>query len=232
MSDSDITPFEPESTPDFGGPFRTVCEHFEFRMQDLKIDWSLKTLRFQCLGDHANMDVLIRVSESDHVLQFFVNLPFVVSNEKMRPLIAEFIARANYGLIVGSLEHDLNDGSLRYHVTHLMEDNTVGDKQIGRIFSTIMSTFDRYIPGLMQVIYGGATPADACFLCELEQHADEAEETPPLPAPPKSRKRSSRRGKTSGKRVRGGSAAPQDTPASAREDGEIRPPSSDEESEF
>ena len=198
MSDSN-TPFEPATGPDFGGPFKTVCDHFEEHMKILNIDWEKKTLRFQVYGEHANMDVLVRVSEDDHILQYFITLPVRVSNEKMRPVVAEYLARAQYGLVVGCLETDMRDGEVRYHITHLMEDHAVGDMIVGRLFRTGMSTFDRYIPGLLQVIYGGNTPADAVYLCELDMHSSQDADTQSSSVAPKKKKPAPRRKKSTRK---------------------------------
>jgi hypothetical protein len=218
MSDSN-TPFEPANGPDFGGPFKTVCDHFEEHMKSVNIDWEKKTLRFQVYGDHANMDVRIRVCEEDHVLQFFITLPVRVSNEKMRPVVAEYLARAQYGLVVGCLETDMRDGEVRYHITHLMEDHAVGDMIVGRLFRTGMSTFDRYIPGLLQVIYGGNTPADAVYLAELDQHSESVSDEPAPSATPKKRKSPARARKGSrknpGSKGEGGNPI---TPSSQPED--------------
>lgn len=198
MSDSN-TPFEPATGPDFGGPFKTVCDHFEEHMKSVNIDWEKKTLRFQVYGDHANMDVRIRVCEEDHVLQFFITLPFRVANEKMRPIVADFVARANWGLVVGSLEFDMRDGELVYHMTQLLENHTIGDQLIGRLFRTGMSTFDRYIPGIFQIIYGGNTPEDAVYLCELDMHSSQDADTQSSSVAPKKKKPAPRRKKSTSK---------------------------------
>ena len=218
MSDSDITPFEPSSTPDFGGPFFSICNHFEERLKVFTIDREEKSLRFQLFGDHANMDVAIRVSEDDHMAQFFITLPFRVSNEKMRPLAAEYLARAQYGLVVGCFETDMRDGEVRYHITHLMEDHTIGDKMIGRLFQTGMSTFDRYIPGLMQVIYGGNNPEDAIYLAELDKHVERVSDDPAPSATPKKKKSPPRAKKRSRKHAENpGQESNPDTSAPATE---------------
>jgi len=223
MSDSETTPFEPSSGPDFGGPFQTICNHFEERLKVFTIDREEKTLRFQLFGEHANMNVLIRVSEDNHLVQFFITLPVRVSNEKMRSLVAEYLARAQYGLVVGSFETDMRDGEVRFHITHLMEDHTIGDKLIRRLFQTGMSTFDRYIPGLLQVIYGGNTPEDAVYLAELDQHADRVSDESSISPTPKKRK--------SAPRAKKGSRKNSENPGQ-ESNPDTTTPANDEEDEF
>jgi hypothetical protein len=86
----------------------------------------------------------------------------------------EFITRANYGLVIGNFEMDAKDGEIRYHVSHLMEENILTDETIRRLFGTAMGTADRYFPALMRVLFAGETPEDAVDLAELYRFADEA----------------------------------------------------------
>ena len=195
MSDANITPFEASSSPDFGGPFRTVCLHFSEAMDSVDIDWKKKMLNFQVQSEHVDLDAKVRVSEDDETLQFSITLPLRISNEKMRPLAAEYLCRAQWGLVVGNFEFDFRDGQVDFHIAHVMENQTVADDTIFRLFSTGLRMFDRYLPGLMQVVFGGNTPSDAIYLAELDMHDDDVTDEPVSMVTPKKRKPITRRKK-------------------------------------
>ena len=208
MSDSELTQFEPESNPDFGGPFRTICDHFQDAIKTVNINWKEKTLTFQVQSEHVDLDVKVRVSDDDETLQFWITLPLRVSNEKMRPLAAEYLCRAQWGLVVGAFEFDFRDGQVDFHIAHVMENQTITEETIIRLFRTGLRMFDRYTPGLMQVVFGGNTPSDAVYLAELDMHSDDVIDEPTPSVTPKKKKSSVRRKKSTRKNA--GQESPQD----------------------
>lgn len=79
-----------------------------------------------------------------------------------RSAVAEFITRANYGLLVGNFEMDFGDGEVRYKTSLSCPED--GDLTPGMIKSLVYVNcmmMDRYYPGLMTVTYGGETPQQA-----------------------------------------------------------------------
>ena len=90
--------------------------------------------------------------------------------EELRPAIAEFITRANYGLRIGNFEMDFNDGEVRYKSSLDFEGQTLTPQLIKLAIYPAVQTLDRYLPGLMAVIYGGKTPAEA--VAEIEESED------------------------------------------------------------
>lgn len=74
---------------------------------------------------------------------------------------AEFITRANYGMVIGNFEMDYRDGEVRYKTSVDVEDVEVVEPLIRHLIYANVLTMDRYAPGLMRVLYGGVDPADA-----------------------------------------------------------------------
>ena len=79
---------------------------------------------------------------------------------------AEFIARANYGLRIGNFELDFNDGEIRYKSSLDFEGAELTPSLIRNTIYPAVQTLDRYLPGLMKVMYGAATSQDA--IAEIE----------------------------------------------------------------
>jgi hypothetical protein len=75
--------------------------------------------------------------------------------------IAEFIARANYGTIIGNFELDFVSGEIRYKTSIDVESSTLTFPQIKQLVYTNVMMMDEYLPGIMSVIDGGLEARDA-----------------------------------------------------------------------
>lgn len=96
---------------------------------------------------------------------FYVVAP-VKAPESARPAVAEFITRANYGLRIGNFEMDYRDGEVRYKSSLDFEGIALSPPLIKHAAYPAVQTMDRYLPGLMAVIYGDK-PADQA-IAEIE----------------------------------------------------------------
>lgn len=81
--------------------------------------------------------------------------------EDVRMAIAEFLTRANYGLRIGNFEMDYSDGEVRYKSSIDFEGQTLTSDLIRNAIYPAVHTMDRYLPGLLRVSFGGATPHEA-----------------------------------------------------------------------
>lgn len=79
----------------------------------------------------------------------------------MLPAVAEFITRANYGMIIGNFELDYADGEIRYKTSVDLEGIRAIKTLVHHIIYANVLTMDKYFPGLMRVLYGGIQPAAA-----------------------------------------------------------------------
>jgi hypothetical protein len=75
--------------------------------------------------------------------------------------VAEFMTRANYGMIIGNFELDYGDGEIRYKTSVDVEDVSQVDPLIRHMVYANVLTMDKYFPGLMRVLYAGIAPTDA-----------------------------------------------------------------------
>ncbi len=96
---------------------------------------------------------------------FYVVAPVKAPEEK-RPAVAEFITRANYGLRIGNFEMDYRDGEVRYKSSLDFEGEILTPGLIKAAIYPAVYTMDRYLPGLMGVIYGHQSPEEA--IAEIE----------------------------------------------------------------
>jgi hypothetical protein len=99
---------------------------------------------------------------------FYVLSP-VKAPETSRQMVAEYITRANYGMRIGNFELDFSDGEVRYKSSLDFEDVALTPELIRNVIYPAVQTMDRYLPGLMEVIYGNRSPAEA--IAEIEGSA-------------------------------------------------------------
>lgn len=118
------------------------------------------------LGENGQMVCYAQVLSDLEQFLFYVLAP-VKAPEDRRPAVAEFITRANFGLRIGNFEMDFADGEVRYKSSLDFEDAMLTPELIKGAIYPAVRTMDRYLPGLMRVIYGGQSALEA--ILEIEQ---------------------------------------------------------------
>jgi hypothetical protein len=86
--------------------------------------------------------------------------------EEVRPQVAEYITRANFGLRIGNFEMDYSDGEVRYKCGLDFEGETLTPSLIKYNSYPAVQTMDHYLPGLLKVAFGGQSPVEA--IAEVE----------------------------------------------------------------
>jgi hypothetical protein len=111
-------------------------------------------------GDNGQFTCFAQEREQQQQFVFYAVAP-VKAPENSRLAVAEFLTRANYGLIVGNFELDFSDGEVRYKTSVDVENAEITEAVVKNLVYANVLTMDRYITGIMRVVYGGATPAEA-----------------------------------------------------------------------
>ncbi len=81
--------------------------------------------------------------------------------EPRRTEMAEFLTRANYGMIIGNFELDFSDGEVRYKTSIDFEGSVITDALCKQVVYANVYTVDRYFAGIMAVAFGGQSAAEA-----------------------------------------------------------------------
>jgi hypothetical protein len=174
------------TSPDFGSVFRALVDYCEDNQIRYQLGAEEQSIQFGMVGAVANYMCQWRVSPDEEVVQMRVYYPIMVREPEARQRVAEFIARANHNMMVGSLRIDMDDGEVTYHVPHILGGDMPSSEQIRDLFVTAFTTADRYFPSLMLLLFGGYTASDAVYLAELDYHAENVEEAPSPPTSPQS----------------------------------------------
>jgi hypothetical protein len=202
-----------EETPSYGTvtPFEKLVHHFESNEFRFHADPETKSLQLFITGDCAVYNGRLQLTHDDDLLQVRVHYPVSARDAKIRPLVAEAIARANHGMSIGRFDIDLDSGEMHFQIGQVIRGRELDDDTIGGVFSTALSTADRYFPAIMRVMFAGHTPADAVYLSEIDVHAAAVEADEPKPAPaPKPPKPVAKKPRAS--RKDSGSKRPEDLP--------------------
>ena len=118
------------------------------------------SLRMGFKGENGQWHCFARTNEERRVFSFYSVTDALVPEDK-RPAMAEFITRANYGMIVGNFEMDFSDGEIRFKTVIAVEDGLLTHEMIKRNVYVNLMMMDQYFPGLMSVMYVGVEPAEA-----------------------------------------------------------------------
>ncbi len=85
----------------------------------------------------------------------------------------EYITRANYGMIIGNFELDYSDGEVRYKTSIAVDSLGLRAELVrNMVYANVLVT-DRYLSGLMRIIYGDADPAHEIHLVEDNDEEDD-----------------------------------------------------------
>lgn len=141
-------------------------------------DWSFTRLQGEPVlytaiqGKHGEWNCFAQIRADRAQFVFYSICPIVVPEEQ-RFTIAEFLTRANSGLILGNFELDFEDGEIRYKTSIDVTDDWLSQALIKQLVYANVSMMDEYLPGIRSVIAGETTPIAAIHHIEQPNPASE-----------------------------------------------------------
>lgn len=111
---------------------------------------------FTILGENGQWPCLA-VRMGDERFGFYSFSP-VKTPEAKRAAMAEYLTRANTGLWTGSFEMDFDDGEVRFRTSGAAPAGKLPFELIEPIFYANVSIMDRYLPGILALIYSDTSP--------------------------------------------------------------------------
>ena len=104
------------------------------------------------------------IEKNDQML--FYSIAPLSTPEDRRTEMARFLARANYGTILGNFELDLNDGEVRYKTSIDANGEELVPKLVQPIVYANVLMMDKYLPGIMAVATGNVSAEEAIVAIE------------------------------------------------------------------
>ncbi|MEA5601285.1 YbjN domain-containing protein [Nostoc sp. UHCC 0252] len=143
---------------------RTILqEMLNFFTED---DWNFTKLQGESVlqlpfqGTNGKWNCYAKAREENKQFVFYSLCP-IAAPENKRQAIAEFLARANYGLMIGNFELDFSDGEIRYKTSIDIVGDNLSFALIKNLVYTNVTMMDEYLPGIIFVIDGDASPKEA-----------------------------------------------------------------------
>ena len=96
----------------------------------------------------------------------FYSVAPVRAPEVLRPAVAEFVTRANWGLLIGNFELDYADGEVRYKSSLQLNGTPLTAELLHPLIYGNVVVMDKYLPGLQAVIGLSQTPSGAILAVE------------------------------------------------------------------
>ena len=124
------------------------------------------TLAMGFRGQHGSWMCYSHIDDERNALVIYSVTPKAVP-EHARGAMADFLTRANFGLVVGNFELDLSDGETRFKTSIELGQTAPDTQLLRRLLHVNVATLDRYLPGIEGVAEGRMTPAQAITLCEV-----------------------------------------------------------------
>ncbi len=91
----------------------------------------------------------------------FYSIGIAATPEDRRPAVAEYITRANFGLLIGNFEMDYDDGEVRFKTSIDVEGDRLSTVILDHLVRINVQMMEKYLPGLITVIEEGVAPLDA-----------------------------------------------------------------------
>ncbi|WP_204150207.1 YbjN domain-containing protein [Leptolyngbya sp. CCY15150] len=127
----------------------------------------LDILQLSAQGKNGRYNCFAQAIEEKQQLIFYSVCLAQVPLDKRRA-IAEFITRANYGLIIGNFEMDWSDGQIRYKTSIDVEGGTLTTEMVKQLVYVNVLTIDSYLPGLVAIAQQNLDAQEAIALVESE----------------------------------------------------------------
>lgn len=147
---------------------------FESLVQFLQAeDWQVQlpdqgtSLRTTYLGKNGSLVCLAKARDQLPQVVFYAVCPLRVPEDK-RGTVAEFITRANYGLVSGNFEMNWATGEVRFKTSIDVGDAYLSSTMLRPLVYGAVSGMDSYLPGI-QAVLEDESPEQAIALVEASQ---------------------------------------------------------------
>jgi hypothetical protein len=111
-----------------------------------------------------NCYALARVEQEQFV---FYSVYPTLAPENKRLALAEFLTRANSGMIIGNFELDFDRGEIRYKTSIDVAEDRLSFNNIKNLVYTNVTMMDKYLPGIISIIEYNANPLTAIEQIEV-----------------------------------------------------------------
>ncbi|MDO5309213.1 MAG: YbjN domain-containing protein [Planctomycetia bacterium] len=132
-------------------------------------DYEKGVVHFSMDLGRINIKVIIITRESNFSIHGV--FPISADDEDQEAIlkVAEFVCRANYGLVLGHFNLDMRDGEIQYQTTIDCTDiEAPSTHMVNRALAVTLKMCEKYAPGFQSIIFAGQSAKEACERCEAD----------------------------------------------------------------
>ena len=111
-----------------------------------------------------NIDIIIKIRENSIIAY---GMPRISADTETMSVAVEYIARANYGLVIGNFEIDCSDGELRYKSSIYCKDDVPSLDVVKYIVELPILMWKIYGDGLLACLFAGSSPEEEIKKLEM-----------------------------------------------------------------
>ena len=145
--------------------FEIVIDFFKEEEWQFQLISQQQTLHLVFQGNNGKWDCYAKAKEKEQQFIFYSICPLKTPESK-KVAIAEYIIRANYGMIIGNFEMNFSDGEIRYKTSIDVEGDRLNSALIKRLVYANVTMIDEYLPGIIAIIEKNMSPVEAISQCE------------------------------------------------------------------
>jgi len=159
-----------ETTEDATSSKQILEEIIDFFTED---DWPFTKIKGEPVlltafqGENGKWTCYAKVRVEQEQFVFYSICP-VNAPENKRLAMAEFMTRANSGMIIGNFELDFADGEIRYKTSIDVKGDFLSFELIKQLVYANVTMMDEYLPGIKSVIEEDVEPKDAIAQIESQ----------------------------------------------------------------
>ena len=117
-------------------------------------------------GKIKKINYIVDVKDDEYVVYAVSPLGADEDDKEMVASMAEFVCRANYGLVNGNFELDMRDGEIRFKCFVDCEGITPTSEMVRNSIHCPAAMFKRYGAGIVDIIFGKSSAQEAVEKCE------------------------------------------------------------------
>jgi hypothetical protein len=154
--------------------FNQLIDFFEDDGWDFQSAEDLSILSMGFAGIHGKWLCYAQAREQEEQFVFYSVLPINVPTNQLAKM-AEFLTRVNYGMVIGNFEMDYDDGEIRYKTSVDIEGSELSTALIRQIVYANLVITDRYLPGVMRILYSDDNPHEVLESIEISESLEDFE---------------------------------------------------------
>jgi len=127
-------------------------------------EMGILTMNFR--GESGQWSCYVHARDDRGLVAFYSISPTRPTPDKLQAM-CEYLTRANYSMVIGNFEMDIDDGEIRFKTSIDVTGDELTVPLIRQLVYANLLTMDKYLPGITSVTYSDETPAEA--IAKIEQ---------------------------------------------------------------